>query len=251
MALSRRVPSKRAVAAIAKLCGRQLTRQWPFLTRVGEENSNLNFNDLLELQYARNRNFIALVVGAFDGVENDLTSEFIRKRRCRAILVEPQPGPFKRLRENMREHNFILINAAIDEVSGFRNIYCVSAGTDGLPSWTEQLASFQKEHILKHENKAPGLSKYLLTLKVPTISFEDLLEKYGVDSLELLQVDAEGMDAQLLAWFPFERIRPGLLHYETAHMTAEERRVVRNRLKELGYLIRNSDSLTDEMAILF
>src|SRR5262249_35416201 len=161
MALSRRVPSKRAVAAIAKLCGRRLTRQWPFLTRVGEENLNLDFNDLLELQYARNRNFIALIVGAFDGLENDPTSEFIRKRRCGAILVEPQPGPFKRLRDNMREHhNIILINAAIDELSGFRDMYCVSAGTEELPSWTEQLASFQKQHILKHEDKAPGLSKY-------------------------------------------------------------------------------------------
>ena len=152
----------------------------------------------------------------------------------------------------MSEHNnIILVNAAIDEVSGFRDIYCVSPGSDELPSWTEQLASFKREHIIKHEDRAPGLSKHLLTLKVPTISFEDLLEKYCVDSLDLLQIDAEGMDAQLLAWFPFERIKPALLHYETVHMSAEEQRVVRNRLKELGYIIRNSGSPTDDMAILF
>ena len=108
MALSGRVPSRRAVAAIAKLCGRRLTRRWPFLPRADEENLNLEFDDLLELQYARSRNFVALVVGAFDGVENDPTSQFIRKRRCRAILVEPQPGPFERLRENMNEHQIIL-----------------------------------------------------------------------------------------------------------------------------------------------
>ena len=209
MALSGRVPSRRAVAAIAKLCGRQLTRRWPFLPRADEENLNLEFDDFLELQYARSRNFVALVVGAFDGVENDPTSEFIRKRRCGAILVEPQPGPFKRLRENMSEHNnIILINAAIDEVSGFRDIYCVSPGTDELPSWTEQLASFRREHILNHEDRAPGVSKHLMMCKVPTVSFEDLLDRYRVESLDVLQIDAEGMDAQLLAWFPFERIKP-------------------------------------------
>jgi FkbM family methyltransferase len=206
----------------------------------------------LELQYARSRNFVALVVGAFDGVENDPTSEFIRKRRCGAILVEPQPEPFERLRENMRgRNNIILINAAIDEVSGSRDIYCVSVGTDELPSWAEQLASFRREHILNHEDRAPGVSKHLITRKVPTLSFKDLLDQHGVESIDLLQIDAEGMDAQLLAWFPFERTRPALLHYETAHMSAEEQRVVRNRLKGLGYIIRNSGSPTDDMAILF
>jgi FkbM family methyltransferase len=247
MALSGRVPSRRAVAAIAKLCGRRLTRQWPFLPKAEGESLNLEFDDLLELQYARSKNFVALVVGAFDGT--DPTSEFIRSR-CRGILVEPQPGPFKRLRENMGGNNNItLLNAAIDEVSGSRDMYCVSPSADELPSWTEQLASFRREHILNHEEMAPGVSKHILTCKIPTVSFGDLLGRYGVDSLDLLQIDAEGMDAQLLAWFPFKRIRPALLHYETAHMSVEEQRVVRNRLKSLGYIIRNSDM--DDMAILF
>jgi FkbM family methyltransferase len=239
IALSGRVPSRRAVAAIAKLCGRQLTRRWPFLPRADEENLNLEFDDFLALQYARSRNFVALVVGAFDGVTNDPISHFIRKHRCGAILVEPQPRAFKRLCENMSDfNNIILVNAAIDEVSGLRDIYCVSLGADELPPWTEQLASFRKEHILSHEDRAPGVSKNLLMCKVPTMSFEDLLEKYGVESLDALQIDAEGMDAQLLAWFPFERIKPALLHYETAHMSADEQRVVRNRLRNLGYIIR-------------
>ena len=101
IALSRRIPSRRAVATIAKLCGRRLQRRWPFVARVNQENLNLEFDDLLELQYARSRNFRALVIGAFDGVTNDPTSQFIQKRQCKAILVEPQLGAFQRLRENM------------------------------------------------------------------------------------------------------------------------------------------------------
>ena len=66
MGLSGRVPSRRAVAAIAKLCGRRLTRRWPFLSRTDGENTNLEFDDLLELQYARSRKFVALVNGAID-----------------------------------------------------------------------------------------------------------------------------------------------------------------------------------------
>jgi FkbM family methyltransferase len=252
MALSGRIPSRRALAAIGKLCRRQPMRRWPYLPKADEKNLNLVFDDLLELQYARSRNFVALIVGAFDGVANDPTSQFIRKHQCRAILVEPQAGPFNRLRENMSGHdNILLVNAAIDEVSGFRDIHCVSPGTDDLPSWSEQLASFRREHVLKHEDRIPGMSKYIQICKVPTVSFEDLLDQYDVESLDLLQVDAEGMDAQLLAWFPFERIKPALLHYETVHMSAEELRFARNSLKELGYIIRPSESSVDDMAILF
>jgi len=75
-----------------------------------------------------------------------------------------------------------------------------------------------------------------------------LLDQYGVESLDVLQIDAEGMDFQLLSWFPFQRIKPALLHYETAHMPAEERRIVRNRLEAFGYTIRNAGSAMDDMA---
>lgn len=249
-ALSGRAPSRRALATIAKLCGWQATRRWPFVRRADEKDLNLEFDDLLELQYARSRNFVALVVGAFDGVENDPTSEFIRRRRCAAILVEPQSGPFERLRENMHGHNnIVLINAAIDHISGFRDFHCVPAGTDELPPWTEQLASFRREHILDHEDRAPGLSEHLIMCKVPTVSFDDLLDRLHIKSLDVLQIDAEGMDAQLLTWFPFERIKPGLLHYETVHMSAEERIAIRNRLRDLGYIVHRSGSM-DNMAIL-
>jgi FkbM family methyltransferase len=251
MVLSGRMPSKRAVATIAKLCGRRPTRRWPFLQKADDESLDLEFNDLLELQYARTRNFVALVVGAFDGVENDPTSEFIKKRRCGAILVEPQSGPFERLRKNMHDYdNIVLINAAIDQVSGFRDIHYVSFDADELPRWTEQLASFRIEHILSHEDRAPGVSKHLMVRKVPTLSFEDLLDRHHLKSLDVLQIDTEGMDAQLLTCFPFERIKPALLHYETVHMSAEEQEDIRSRLIDLGYKVRRS-GLMDNMAILF
>jgi hypothetical protein len=131
-------------------------------------------------------------------------------------------------------------------------MYCVMPRADELPSWTEQLASFHSEHIINHEDRAPGLSKAFLTCKVPTLSFENLLDRYDVKSLDVLQIDAEGMDAQLMAWFPFDRIKPALLRYETVHMSGEEQQGVRNRLKELGYIIHKSGSPpTDDVAILF
>lgn len=245
-------PSRRAIAAAVKLCGRRLERRWPFFPRAEGKELNLGFGDLLAFQYARSRNFTALVVGAFDGVENDPTSEFIRTNQCRAIYVEPQPGPFRRLSESMRGRAGVqTLNAAVDETSGSRDMYCIPPGIDGLPAWTEQLASFRREHLLNHEDRAPGLSRHIMTVNVQTLSFDDLLEKYQLQSLDLLQIDAEGMDAQLLDWFPFHHIKPALLHYEIAHMSPAEHQSVRQRLQSFGYTVLVSDSPTDDMAILF
>ncbi len=246
------MPSKRAVAALFKLCGRRLERRWPFIPKADGKDLNFGLDDLLEFQYARSRKFVALVVGAFDGVTNDPTSEFIEKSKIRAIYVEPQPGPFARLESHFgRLNNIALLNAAIDEASGFRDLYCVSPGIDELPAWTQQVASFRREHLLKHEVEAPGISKHIMVLKVPTLSFDDLLDKFNLSSIDMLQIDAEGMDAQLLNWFPFHRIKPAILHYETVHMLPEEHLLVQQRLHALGYNVRTSDSPTDDMAILF
>lgn len=252
MARSGRRPSRRAVAAAIKLCGWRPHRRWPFLTRAGLTDLNLGFDDLLELQFGRSRHFQALVVGAFDGTTNDPAGRFLLERDCRAILVEPQPGPFGRLRETWGGHRELvdLVNAAIDADSGSRTLYCIDPGTEGLPAWAEQVASFDLGHVLKHREALRGLERKVLTRTVETLSFDDLLDRYRVCSLDLLQIDAEGMDAQFLAWFPFERVRPGLLHYETTHMTSEERTAVRRRLEAHGYLVFESDSPTDEMAIL-
>lgn len=123
-------------------------------------------------------------------------------------------------------------------------------GVDGLPPWTEQLASFDKAHLLKHERQAPGLSQQVIGVEVATMTFEALLSEYEVKSLDVLQIDAEGFDAQLLEWFPFERLRPALLHYETAHMSESDHAAVSSRLRALGYIVMTSDSPTDDMAFL-
>jgi FkbM family methyltransferase len=244
-------PSRRGVAAAFKLHGLKLERRWPFLSQVGAENLNLGFDDLLEFQCSRTRKFEALIVGAYDGVENDPTARFLMTRRCRAVFVEPQPLPFSRLSQRITEREGqTAVNAAVDQETGTREMFCIPKGDQGLPPWTEQLASFQREHITKHEDQFPGLSKHIKSISVPTISFDDLLDKFQIRDLDLLQIDAEGMDTQLLAWFPFHRLKPALLHYETAHMQSQERETLRERLKQIGYSIFISDSLTDDMAVL-
>ncbi len=246
----KRIPSKRALAAAFKVRGRRLEKRWPFFPRASGSGLNLRFDDLLELQWARSRDFVFVVVGAFDGVENDPISRFIRGRDCRGILIEPQPAAFERLRENFAGFPRIeLLNAAIDETSGSRVLYSVRPGAD-LPPWIEQIASFSLDHLTKHEAQAPGLSAQIVEQPIRTVSFGDLLDEQRLDHIDVLQIDAEGMDGQMLRWFPFERVRPGVLYYETVHLPADEERAVRARLAGFGYRVFEADSPTDTMAIL-
>jgi hypothetical protein len=145
--------------------------------------------------------------------------------------------------------NINLLNAAIDEVAGVRDIYYIEPEIGKLPAWTEQLASFNRAHLLSHEDRAPGLSGHILSLKIPTLSFDDVLTRFDVRSLDVLQIDAEGMDAKMIAWFPFDRLKPSILHYETVHMSPSEHRSTRRHLKSMGYIVCAADSATDDMAI--
>ena len=88
----KRVPSRRALAAFAKLHGYRLERRWPFLISAEGKDLNLNFEDVLEYQFSRSRKFTFVSVGAYDGLTNDPISRFVRSRDCHGILLEPQPG---------------------------------------------------------------------------------------------------------------------------------------------------------------
>ena len=83
-----------------------------------------------------------------------------------------------------------------------------------------------------------------------SLTFDALIDACGLRSLDVLQIDAEGLDARLLGWFPFDRLKPALLHYEIAHMTEAEHSDATGRLRDLGYAVMSGDSTTDEMAFL-
>ena len=82
------------------------------------------------------------------------------------------------------------------------------------------------------------------------ISFNDLLDRFQLHAIDVLQIDAEGMDAQMLSWFPFERLRPVVLHYEVTHLSSQEHLAVRKRLEGFGYQVSEADAPSDDMAVL-
>jgi len=142
------------------------------------------------------------------------------------------------------------VNAAVDRSSGTRELFQVRSGATGLPAWTEQLASFNRDHLAKHEDKAPGLSQHIASTMVKTLSCPDLRTQFQLPSMDVLQINAEGAEALPLGWFPFDNVPPGVVHYEIAHMSTDKTGATRARLKKHGYRLYPTESPMDEMAIL-
>lgn len=197
----------------------------PILTR----NQHWNFQSPLELATGcrlwANPNFFFVQIGAFDGRSNDPIFPLVRQFGIRGIVVEPQAAACEMLRNNYQDYPQVIIeNAAIDAVDAHRNFY-TRAGA------TSQLASFDRNHLLK--NKVPAAE--IVEQRVQCISLTSLLRKHQVGHLDLLQIDAEGADYQIIKSIDFSIVQPSLIRFEHEHLTAAECDECIAALHDLGY----------------
>jgi FkbM family methyltransferase len=185
-------------------------------------------------------------IGAFDGVSNDPLHPFIIAHRWRGVLVEPQTAPFDQLKKNYRGHDQLtFVNAAIGETDGVIDFYVVPEG-ENLPPRSQNIASLKKDNVLKHRDGLPDygvrvgiedIEERVEAVQVETLTFATLVERCGVERLDLLQVDAEGYDARILAQVDFERFHPPIVRYEHMHLSGEEQEATLRLLRGHGYLV--------------
>jgi len=203
--------------------------------------------------------FYFIQIGAFDGVTNDPLCAFIRAHHLRGLLVEPQKGPFLALQENYRDQPQLkFLNAAISAQDGVRKFYTVRSDAAGLPGWSQQIGSFNLEHLLKHKNGVPdygitegipNIEELIQVQEVETLCFDTLLNKADARKVDLLQIDAEGYDYELIKLINFKRLKPRILHYEHMHLSEADRRNCEQYLKDQGYQINHG--FADTIAFSF
>ncbi len=199
------------------------------------------------------RDFFFIQVGAFDGISQDPITRYIGQFDLRGVLIEPQPGPFARLADNYRDQRRLtLVNAAVAETEGTRDFFTVRAGVPGMPEWSQQLASFDRNNIVKHRDgirghgvpMIPDIEQHIEVQPVRCLTFDRLLDDAQVTSVDLLQIDAEGYDVELLKVFPFDRLRPAIIRYEHMHVDNAAQRSCVERLTSLGYRVISERSDT-------
>ncbi len=203
----------------------------------------IDVNQLL-ISFKDKKPFVFIQIGANDGITGDKLHDFIEKFGWNGILVEPVPNIFKRLKNNYSlNKNLEFENSAIGKVNGYLPFYSISEINDkgirhkdllsgfGL----DQLGSFDKMTILKHSGMIPDFESFIKEIRVPTLTMNDLFNKYSINKLDLLQIDTEGYDFEILNHFSFNNVKPEILIFEHQHMTRNEYKVLVKKISKAGY----------------
>ncbi|MEQ8551301.1 MAG: FkbM family methyltransferase [Cyclobacteriaceae bacterium] len=184
-----------------------------------------------------------LQVGSNDGKTGDPIYPFVTKRGWRGILVEPIPGIFQKLRQNYRgfENQLLFENIAIGNESKIQTFFALSDSFQKKypVHWADQLGSLDRHVIVKHKHKFPDIEDYITEIRVPTMSINDLLHKHFnfLGHLDLLHIDAEGLDYQILKEFNFKMFLPHVIIYEHIHLTELNKQRLNWKLMKNGYAL--------------
>jgi FkbM family methyltransferase len=86
-----------------------------------------------------------------------------------------------------------------------------------------EVASTNREHILKHVIYNPKLTEDgLVELKVDCLTLNQLFDKHALINIDILYIDAEGLDFELIKSIDFNRFNIINIIYEHLHIDGEE-----------------------------
>ncbi len=181
--------------------------------------------------------FFFIKIGANDGIAEEPLAVYLQKYRWSGILVEPVNEIFEQLQKNYQEYeNIICEKAAIADLDGVKDFYCIKDPNDELPYWTKHLGSFNLNIILKHKKfGVPNLEDYIVKESLPCMTLESLLAKHKIKQLALLSIDTEGYDYEIIKQINFKKIKPSIIYYEHSHLSADDRLECRSLLMSEGY----------------
>ncbi|HEX4631928.1 MAG TPA: FkbM family methyltransferase [Chthoniobacterales bacterium] len=180
-------------------------------------------------------------IGANDGIAGDPLVEGFRKTRWSGLLVEPVPYLYEMLVARYRDRPGMQVEcAAISTRDGEAPLYRLRSIPGQTPEWFNQLASLDREVLLKHRESIPKIDSLLIEERVPTVRLDTLLARHGIARIDLLVVDTEGHDLEILRTLDLTRFRPTLLMFEHQHLSEDDKQAAYALLKTAGYDFRET-----------
>ena len=160
--------------------------------------------------------------GATDGVVLSNTWLLEKEFGWQGLCAEPNPEMFERLRATRGCH---VSDACIAGETG-KEVEIIFADVYG--GFTHYAGSDV------HAEKRAAYRRMGRTARLITVSLNDFLERHGAPrEIDYLSIDTEGSEHEILAAFPFEKWRIGLLTVE--HNFSPQRAPIRALLERHGY----------------
>ena len=192
--------------------------------------------------------FGLVVIGAHSGIHiKDLISEYANQK---VLLVEPVPYNYQILENDYKnnENIFISRNAIFDEAKK-DNFYHVKKDSIKklVKHWASQIGSFDKNHILNHKNKRFDIKDDDIQItEVEFITFQDLVKKYSINSINKLQIDVEGAEYKIMNSIDYNKIKIKNIFFESKHFDGtftegEKLKEIKDKLILNGYNLKQID----------
>ena len=190
-----------------------------------------------------------VVIGAHFGVW--LKDEVSKHKTDNILLVEPVPYNYEVLKEEYKNFDNIKIcTDALMDINEIKDFYYVKANSIHKlgKHWASGIGSFDKQHILNHRSKRFKIEDAdIESIKVKFITFDSLVKKFSIKSINKLQIDVEGAEYEILKSIDLSKIAIKQILFESKHFdgTFQEGKKlgeIKQKLLSYGYKIEKLDN---------
>ena len=194
------------------------------------------------------KHFGLVVIGAHFGVW--LSEKISEYKNTNILLVEPVPYNYKILKDTYKNNrNIFVCTEAVFSENSKKNFYFVKE--ESIPKlgkhWASGIGSFDKQHILNHKSKRFKIQDHDIDkIEIDFITFENLIKKYEINSIDNLQIDVEGAEYEILNSIDFKKIRINSIQFESKHFDGTfnegpKLSIIKEKLSENGYNLTQID----------
>ncbi|MBN8630551.1 MAG: FkbM family methyltransferase [Rhodobacterales bacterium] len=213
------------------------------------------FRDALEALVTPGKLINIVQIGANDGMINDPLHGFLRAHpsETQVILIEPQADLIPILTETYAFHPRKVIFEAAVGAAGRLTLYRVRKAC-----WTDLVLDYGKRWptyraptgvtsgdrdkvaawVGNYYRGPLSVDEVIEEVSVEAVPTPVLIQRAGLfQSLDVLQVDVEGLDDHVIRLSDIPTWRPHLIHYENAHLGKAREAAIREELAGQGYQV--------------
>ena len=194
------------------------------------------------------KKFGLVVIGAHFGVW--LNDELTRFEKENILLVEPVPYNYKKLKEKfIKSSNIHICTNAIFSENKISKFYYVNEKSILKlgKHWASGIGSFNKNHILDHRTKRFKIEdEDIDEIEIEFITFDVLIKKFEIKSIDKLQIDVEGAEFEILKSIDYKKTEINSIQFESKHFDGtfkegKKLQEIKDKLISVGYKLNQID----------